>query len=117
MTPNNILLGLVVVLPTDQEMTSEDDREVFRKQQKYMLKCKEAAGRFHRKYLAALRERHNLNHKGKLANIQIGDKVIIKGESKTTGGHWKLANAEKVCSGKGNVIGAVGLQTAKNYLE
>ena len=84
LTLNNILLGPVVVLPTDQEVTSEDDREVFRKQQKYMLKCKEAAGRFHRKYLAALRERHNLNHKGKLANIQIGDKVIIKGESKTT---------------------------------
>ena len=64
LTPNSILLGRDVVLPTDQEVTSEDEEEVFRKQQKYVLKCKEAAWRkFHREYLVALRERHNLNHR------------------------------------------------------
>ena len=46
-----------VVLPTDQEVTSEDKGEVFRKRQIYVLRCKEAAWRrFHREYLVALRE-------------------------------------------------------------
>ena len=39
LTPNSILLGRDLMLPTDQEMTSEDEREVFRKQQKYVLRC------------------------------------------------------------------------------
>ena len=71
------------MLPTDQEVTSEDEGEVFRKQQKYVLRCKETAWRrFHREYLVTIRERHNLNHKDKLAYVQIGDVVIIKEESK-----------------------------------
>ena len=54
-----------VALPT--EVTSEDERKIFRKRQKHVLKCKEAAWRrFHREYLVALRERQNVNHKDKL---------------------------------------------------
>ena len=49
--------------------------------------------RFQHEYLVALRERHNLNHKGKDTNIQIGDVVIIKVESKNRG-NWKLAIVE-----------------------
>ena len=83
------------MLPTDQEVTSEDEGEVFRKWQKHVLRCKEAASRrFHHKYLVALRERHNLNHKDKHADIHIGEVVIIKGESKNRG-HWKLSIVEK----------------------
>ena len=64
-------------------MTSEDKGEVFRKRENNVLKCKEAAlKRFFREYLVALRERHSLNHKDKLAYIRIGDVVIIKGENK-----------------------------------
>ena len=63
LTSNSILLGRDVALPTDQELTSEDEREILRKYQKYVLKCKEAAWkRFHREYLLALRERQNVNH-------------------------------------------------------
>ena len=88
-------MGRDVVLPTDQEMTSEDEGEVFRKWQKYVIKSKETAWRrFHCEYLVALRERHNLNHTDKLADIQIGDVQIIKGEGKNRG-HWKLAIVEK----------------------
>ena len=49
LTPNSILLACDVVLPTDhQEVTSEDEGEVFRKRQKYVLRCKEAVWRrFH----------------------------------------------------------------------
>ena len=98
-------------------MTSEDEGEVFRNQQKYVLRCKEVVWRrFHREYLVVLREWHNLNRKNKHADIQIGDVVIIKGESKNWG-YWKLAIVGKLHSGKDNVIRAVGLRTAKNYLE
>ena len=92
-------------------------KEKFRKRQKYVQKCKQAAWkRFRHEYLVALRERHNLNHKGKDTNIQIGDVVIIKGESKNRG-KWKLAIVEKLHRGKDNVVRVVGLHTAKNYLE
>ena len=85
--------------------------------QKYVLECEEAARRrFYREYLVALRERHNLNHKDKLADIQIGDVVIIKGESKNWG-HWKLAVVENLHFGKDDVIRAVEIRTAKSYLE
>ena len=71
------------MLPPDQEVTSENKGEKFRKRQKYVQKCKQAAWKIVRhEYLVALRERHNLNHQGKDANIQIGDVVIIKRESK-----------------------------------
>ena len=117
LTPNTILLGRDVVLPPDPEVTSEDEAEKFRKRQKYILKCKQAAWkRFQHEYLVALREQHNLNFRDKQANIQIGDVVIIKGESKNRG-TWKLAIVEKLHTGKDNVIRAVGLRTAKNYLE
>ena len=54
--------------------------------QKYVLECEEAARRwFHQEYLVAFSERNNLNHKDKLADIQIGDVDIIKGESKNWG--------------------------------
>ena len=104
------------MLPADQEMTSEHEGEVFRKRQKYVLRWKEAAWRSHREYLVPLRERHNLNHKDKLADIEISDAVSIKGESKNRG-HGKLDVVERLHSGKDNVIKAVGLRTAKNYLE
>ena len=67
-------------------------------------------------YLVALRERQNLNHKDKPADVLTGDVVIIKGESKNRG-HWKLVIVEKLHPGKDNIIRAVGLRTAKNYLE
>ena len=105
------------MLPPDQKVTSENEGETFRKRQKYVQKCKQAAWkRFQHEYLVALRERHNLNHKGKNASIQIGDVVIIKGQSKNRG-NWKLAIVEKLHRGKDNVVRVVGLRTAKNYLE
>ena len=44
LTPNSILLGSDVVLSTDQEVTSEDEGEIFRKPQKYILKVKKQRG-------------------------------------------------------------------------
>ena len=108
LAPSSVLLELDVVLPIDQEMTTEDEEQGFGKRQKYVLKCKEVAWRkFHREYMAALRERHNLNH---------DDLVIIKGGNKNRR-KWKLAIVEKLHSGKFNVIKTVRLKTAKTYLK
>ena len=57
----------------------------FLKSRKNALKSNEVAWRFRRKHLIVLRERHNLNHKDKLAElagIQIVNVVVVKGESK-----------------------------------
>ena len=90
LTTKSILFMRDVVLSTDQAVKSEDEREVFRKRQTFVLKCKGAAWRrFHREYLVDLRDRHNLNYKDKLADIQIDDALIIKGKSKNRE-HWKL---------------------------
>ena len=84
------------------------------KEQKHVLKCKEAAWkRFHREYLVALREEHNLNHNDKLADIHIGNVMIIIVESKNRE-HWKLVFVEKLYSGKDRVIRVVRLQTQTN---
>ena len=105
------------MLLTVQEVTSEDKREVSRKWQKCVLKCKEVAWiMFHCKDLVAFREQHNLSDKDKLETKHIGSVVMIKGESKNRQ-HWKLAIVEKLHSGKNNVIRAVGLHTDKKYLK
>ena len=104
------------MLPKDTLVTSEDEGTVLRKQQKYFLRCKETAWRkFHRNYLVVLREQHNLNHKDKLVDIQIGDVVIIKGESKNRW-YWELAIVEKLHSRKDNVIRAVGFRTTDTVI-
>ena len=54
----------------------------------------------------------NLNHKDKLADIQIGDIMIIKGESENRR-HWKLAIVEKVRSEKDYVLRVFGSRAAK----
>ena len=84
------------------------------KEQKHVLKCKEAAWkRFHLEYLVALREEHNLNHNDKLADIHIGNVMIIIVESKNRE-HWNVVFVEKFYSGKDRVIRVVGLQTQTN---
>ena len=88
------------MLLTVQEVTSEDKREVFRKWQKCVLKCKEVTWIiFHCKDLVVFREQHNLSDKDKLETKHIGSVVMIKGESKNRQ-HWKLAIVEKLHSGK-----------------
>lgn len=96
------------MLSTDQEVTTEDEEQGFGKRQKYVLKCKEVAWRrFHREYMVALRERHNLDH----------DDLVISKEGNKNRRKWKLAIVEKLHSGKFNFIKTVRLKTAKVYLK
>ena len=61
-----------VMLKEDPE--EEDNRDSWKKRQKYIVRCKDAAWRrWKRKYLIALRERHNMTHKTKVVKIDIGD--------------------------------------------
>ena len=77
-----MLLGRdTAVLEEDPE--EEDDKNSWKKREKYIVRCKDAAWRrWKREYLTAFRERHNMAHKAKVVKIDTGDVVMIKGEDK-----------------------------------
>ena len=73
-----------------EEDPEEDDKNSWKKRQKYIVRYKDAAcRRWKREYLTALRERHNIPHKTKVVKIDIGDVVMIKGEDKRRA-KWKI---------------------------
>ena len=66
-----------------EEDPEEDDKNSWKKRQKYIVRCKDAAWRrWKREYLTASRERHNMAYKTKVVKIDTGDVVMIKGEDK-----------------------------------
>ena len=84
MTPNNLIVGCDVNFPDTAPPESES--EAIKKQRKYIKRCKEALWkRWKHEYLVALREKHNLKHKGTAFKINVGDVVMIKGEEKKIG--------------------------------
>ena len=81
-----------------------------------MKRCKDAAwGRWQREYVTALRERHIMQYKSKAVNINVGDVVMINGESKKRG-KWKIDIISKLFQGKDDQIRGVGVK-AQNYLD
>ena len=64
-----------------------------------MKKCKDVAWRQQQKYMRALCERHNMQHKSKAVNINMGDVVMIKDESKKRG-KWKIDMINELFQGK-----------------
>ena len=54
-------------------------------------------------YLVALREKHNLKDKDKTFKINVGDVVMINGETKNRG-HWKIGLVNHLYIGKANII-------------
>ena len=86
------------------------------KNKRYVQRCKENAWkRWKHEYLAALRERHNLSHKGRTRKVKIGDIVMIKGESKNRG-HWKIGKVSQLYTGKDEVVRAVQIQVGIKFL-
>ena len=85
----------------DGNMIEDEEEDLsWRKRQKYVKRCKDAAWRRRqREYLTALRERHNMQHKSKAVNINVGDVVMIKGESKKRG-RWKIGIISELFEGK-----------------
>ena len=67
-----------------------------------MKRCKDAAWRrWKREYVTALRERHNMQHKSKAVNINVGDVVMMKGEIKKRW-KWKIGIITELFQGKGD---------------
>ena len=82
-----------------------------------MKRCKDAAWRrWQREYVTALRERHNMQHKSKAVNINVGDVVMMKGESKKRG-RWKIGIISELFQGKDDQIRGAQVKTPRGYLD
>ena len=116
LTPSSMILGRDIKLPK----ASPEKQEVsdnWKKQQKYVHKCKEAAWkRWVHEYFAALRERNNLSLKRKPVKININNVVIIKGDEKNRG-KWKIGIIENIFMGKHNTIRSIRIRSGKNIIE
>ena len=78
LTPNSLIHG------RDRNFPHESESETFKKRYNYIKQYKEVLWkRWKRKYLVALREKHNLKNKGKTLKINLGDVVIIKKKKET----------------------------------
>ena len=81
LTPASFLFQRSIRLP-EREPWREEGYHL-RRREKYLRSCKDALWkRWTREYLTALRERHNLNSRGKSRPLEIGDVVIIRSEKK-----------------------------------
>ena len=71
---------------SDYSLDEEEVSDNWKKQQRYVHKCKEAAWkRWDHEYLAALRESYTLSHNEKPVKINIKHVVTMKGEES-----WKV---------------------------
>ena len=101
MTSNSMILRRDIKLP-DGSPEEEEVSDNWIKRQRCEDKCKEAAWkRWVHEYLAALRERYNLNHREKTVKINITNLVMIKGDEKNSG-KWKVGVIENIFMGKDN---------------
>lgn len=115
LTPNLLILGDQNAA-IDDVVNSDEETDV-EKQLKCITTFKERVWRrWTNEYLKSLRERHNLKHKSKDANIQVGDVVIIKGDEKNRA-HWKTGIVVELFTGRDGVIRAAKLRAGKSYLE
>ena len=115
LTPNSLLFGRPNTLP-EQDHHQIELRDL-RKRAKYLQRCKDVLWRrWTSEYLKALRERHNLEHKGSQLTPAQGDVVIIKSEERNHG-KWKLGIVETLTPGQDGVVRAVKLCAGKSYLE
>ena len=117
LTPNSMILGRDTKM-FDGNMVEDKGEDLrWRKRQKYGKRCKDAAWRRkQREYVTALRERHNMQYKSKAVRINVGDIVMIKGESKK-GGKWKICIISKLFQGKDDQIRGARVKTPRGYLK
>ena len=99
-------------------MIEEEEEDISgRKQPKYVKKCKDVAWRrWQREYVTAFRERHNMQHKFKSVNINVGHVVMIKDESKKRG-KWKIGIISELFQGKDDQIQGARVKTPRSYLD
>ena len=102
----------------DRNMIEEKEEDLsWQKQQKYVKKCKDVAWRrWQREYVTALCERHNMQHKFKSVNINVGHVVMIKDESKKRG-KWKIGIISELFQGKDDQIRGARMKIPRGYLD
>ena len=82
-----------------------------------MEKCKQNLWkRWTNEYVRALRERHNLTHRGKENTVSEGDVVLIHGDDKNRG-KWSIGIVESLIKGGDGVIRAARVRTRKTVVE
>ena len=114
LTPNSMILGRDTKM-VDGNMTEDEEEDIsWQRQQKYVKRCKDAAWRrWQREYVIAVRERHNTQYKFKAVNINVGDVVMINGESKKRE-KWKIGI---ISEGKDDQIRGARVKTPSHYLD
>lgn len=114
LTPNMLIHGKSIYIPEEEpSMVSKD----LRTRVKYLLRCKEALRkRWQSEYARALRERHNLKHPDKQANIERGDIVMIKGDEKNRA-RWKIGRVTNMIEGRDGIVRVVKVVTGKGEFE
>ena len=115
LAPNAMQFGLPNVLPEQEDHRVEESD--LRRRARGVRYCKEVLWkRWQTEYLRALRERHNMKHNGKMANISIGDVEIIKGEEKNRC-KWKFGIMERLVTGSDCVVRGAKLRIGKSTIE
>jgi hypothetical protein len=100
-----------------EEETSDIEGVELRKRAKHLSKCKDAVWyRWTIEYINGLRERHNLNNKGKEVSVKVGDVVFIQNDERNRG-KWNVGIVVKLMKGKDGVVRAAKLRSGKSYLE
>ena len=111
-----MILGRDIKLP-DKSPVEDEVSGDWKKRQRYVNKCKEAAQKRQvHEYLAALRERHNISHKEKQLEINIDNVVMIKEDEKNQI-KWKIRIIENIFVGKDNTIRSIRIRTGKKVIE
>ena len=115
LTPNSMLFMQPNLLP--EEETSDVEGVELRKRARHLSKCKDAVwSRWTKEYINGLRERHNLNNKGKEVSVKVGDVVLIQNDERNRG-KWNVGIVVKLIKGKDGVVRAAKLRAGKSYLE
>ena len=96
LTPNSLIYGHSIRAP-ENEIDNDDSNLL--KRQRYIKRCKQAAGnRWKNYYLRPLCERHDMKHKPSKKELKRGDIVIIKSDEKNRG-KWKIKIVHQLFKG------------------
>lgn len=88
LTPSSLLFQGPNLLP-EQESCYIKDRDLRKRELKYLRKCKEAMwSRWSREYLRALRKRHIMKNRRVKLSLTVGDMFIIKSPGEKNQGKW-----------------------------
>ena len=115
LTPNIMMFGQHNCVP-EEDVNDVSDADL-RKRARYLRDCKNKVWtRWTNEYLRGLRERHDLTHKGKQSNINVGDVMLIKGDDRNRS-KWKIGIVSELITGRDGVVRGAKLRAGKYYLE